>query len=105
MGYYTDFSLKINTDNDELRKRIFKHSIKEFYFESYFTDKLTKNSKWYEHEEEMKAFSTNYPDVLFILDGVGEEHNDNWRKYFKNGKMQTTYAELKFDEFDESKLV
>lgn len=104
MGYYTDYSLQINTDNEELRKKAFEDSKKEFYFESYAKNKLLKNAKWYEHEEEMKAFSTNYPDVLFILYGNGEESDDIWRKYFKNGKMQKAYAELKFDEFDESKL-
>jgi hypothetical protein len=44
--------------------------------------------KWYEHEDDMKKLSGEMRGVLFILNGVGEEHGDEWVKYFKNGKMQ-----------------
>ena len=60
--------------------------------------------KWYEHEADMRALSSKFPDVLFTLDGVGEEHPDIWRKFFVNGKMQKCDATLVFDQFDESKL-
>jgi len=61
-------------------------------------------TKWYEHEADMKKISKEYPDVIFELSGEGEESGDVWKKYFVNGKMQVCKAILVFDEFDKSKL-
>lgn len=69
-----------------------------------FVDDSDGETRWYEHEENMKEFSTKYPDLLFILYGEGEESTDIWRKYFVNGKMQMASAKIVFDEFDERKL-
>jgi hypothetical protein len=55
--------------------------------------------KWYTHE------SINFPNVLFTLNGEGEEPGDIWAKYFVNGKVQTAKAQLVFEEFNPSKLV
>ncbi len=65
---------------------------------------LDQETKWYEHEEHMKAISKEYPDVIFQLNGEGEESGDVWIKYFVNGKMQKAAAKITFDEFDEKKL-
>lgn len=65
---------------------------------------FTDQTKWYDHEKDMKTYSQKYPEVLFILSGEGEESGDIWRKYFKNGRVQTCKAKITFDEFDESKL-
>lgn len=98
MGYYTDYKLEVDSEIalEDLRE--------EFYFSEMRDGKLAKNSKWYDHEEEMKSFSLKYPGLLFTLYGDGEEDNDIWCKYFKDGKMQVAYTEIKFAEFDESKL-
>lgn len=61
-------------------------------------------TKWYEHEEHMKAISKQYPDVIFQLNGEGEESGDIWVKYFVNGKMQVAEAKITFDDFNEKKL-
>ena len=50
--------------------------------------------KWYDHEDDMIALSKEYPNVVFILDGVGEEFPDAWRKWFHNGKFEASYAEV-----------
>lgn len=60
--------------------------------------------KWYNHEKELRQFSTKYPRWLFTLEGKGEESGDLWKKYFVNGKMQSAKAKIVFDEFDSSKL-
>ena len=61
--------------------------------------------KWYIHEQDMKELSKIYPETTFLLEGEGEDSEDIWRKYFKNGKMQVCKAEIVFPAFDESKLV
>lgn len=61
-------------------------------------------SKWYDHQEDLKAFSQKYPQHLFILKGKGEESGDIWMKYFLNGKVQVANAVITFEEFNEAKL-
>jgi hypothetical protein len=64
----------------------------------------TDSVKWYGHEEDMKKLSLKFKDTVFCLRGEGEENKDMWYKYFKNGKMQECYAQITFEEYDESKL-
>lgn len=59
--------------------------------------------KWYDHVDDMKAFSRNYPDHLFILDGIGED-SERFRIYFKNGKTQDAQPRTVYDDFDPGKL-
>ena len=50
--------------------------------------------KWYDHEADMITLSKEYPNILFVLDGVGEEFPDAWRKWFYNGTVEASYAEV-----------
>lgn len=52
----------------------------------------------------MKNLSKKFPSVLFILEGEGEENDDIWKKYFKDGKVQECAAKITFDPYDETKL-
>lgn len=45
-----------------------------------------------------------YPDVIFIVEGIGEEFPDIWKAWTKNGKMYKAYAQIKFPEFSEALL-
>lgn len=62
-------------------------------------------TKWYDHEKHMREYSKRYPLITFELNGEGEETGDIWVEYYRNGKMQRIKAQIKFDPFDESKLV
>lgn len=61
-------------------------------------------SKWYEHEAEMRRVSARFPGVLFKLSGEGAESGDIWTKWFRDGKMQHGKTTIVLDEFDEGKL-
>lgn len=63
------------------------------------------DSQWRTCEDDMRKLSAAAPDHLFTLSGSGEDDGDQWRKYFKGGRMQEARAKITFDEFDESKLV
>ena len=124
MGYYTNYSLEIDKSATELTPVTgvdengnpatvyVKRTIDLVQMESelanacgYERATLFGDSvKWYEHERDMRDFSKKYPDILFILSGEGEENEDVWRAYFKNGKMQKCKAIISFDPFDADKL-
>ena len=61
-------------------------------------------TKWYDHEIDLKNFSKIFPKSLFILAGAGEENEDIWKKYFRDGKMQECSPVITFEQFDERKL-
>ena len=103
MGYYTDYKLSVsavNEDQEEALEKIFSDGLgMEEWGEEWFA-----SGKWYDHEEDMKRISLEFPNVLFELYGDGEESDDMWYKYFRNGKMQYCPARIEFDPYDESKL-
>lgn len=64
----------------------------------------TCSTKWYDHEEDTKAFSTRFPEFVFKLEGEGEASGDLWHKYFHNGTMQICRGEIVYPRFDAKKL-
>lgn len=104
MGYYTRYSLEVVGPSDptavisQLREEV-------DYAEGCLTRDGSSRERltWYEHEDDLRAFSKKYPEVLFKLSGEGEE-GDIWDKYFKNGKMQLCEAVMIKPPFDHSKL-
>jgi len=67
---------------------------------------IGESAKWYESDEDMKILSSReeYKNVLFILDGEGEESGDIWKNYYRNGMQCKLKAKITFDDFDESQL-
>jgi len=122
MGYYTDFSMEIydsdgqcvigtihserdihdivmypeqhRTDVVEALRYIKEHS------DEYYGLLGEERCTWYDHQDEMKKVSNNYPDLVFILHGEGEEQGDIWTAYFCNGKCEKILPELKWPHFD-----
>lgn len=54
--------------------------------------------KWPEWQEDMTRFSHDYPDVVFLLWGDGENGDDFWRAYFKNGVCEEQEAEIVYPD-------
>lgn len=112
MGYYTRYNLSIkenrsNISDDEIIKLTVEKLEKLDVIDYALDEKLEgcDSVKWYDHEEQMRKVSTEIKDVLFLLDGEGEESGDVWKEYYLNGKMQDCKAELIFPKFDEKKLI
>jgi hypothetical protein len=107
MGYYTEYSLYIEAKTD-IDAKFIMHNL--FEDEDYARMALEEDGstgeacKWYDHEIDLISFSLKYPDVIFKLMGDGEESNDLWVKYFKNGKIQKCKGIINYEPFDESKL-
>ncbi len=102
MGYYTDYELTFYGHTETNQEKIYEHVFEDEECTVLSIGDSTR--KWYCHENDMKILSNKFPDVLFELDGYGEEQGDIWRKYFKNGKMQKSVGKITYEPFDEGKL-
>lgn len=133
MGYYTEYSLKVQGDMvpacDHSPAEEFAFCpqcgkpnelvdptdaiiawAKENTVDGYNIGELLEDEcawepcKWYEHENAMRAISKKFPTVLFVLSGIGEEQGDQWTKYFQGGKMQICKAEFSIPPYDPNKM-
>jgi hypothetical protein len=104
MGYYTTYNLRFDCSqkeqeiNNEISK-IMGANVSEECLPG-----RVGNMKWYNHAEDMKKVSALFPDVLFTLEGEGEDAGDLWKEYFLNGKSHRVNVEITYAPFDESKL-
>lgn len=110
MGYLTRYKLKIKSYQDLEEAKIARKAIETYPFDGYANsfenmyNDWTDSFKWYDHEKELKQFSTLYPTTVFELQGNGEDQGDVWFKYFKAGKIQICQVVISFDVYDENKL-
>lgn len=110
MGYYTKFDLDFQGSVEE--KDIVKAlaNINPNYFDMYRTgiteediclDMLFEEEmKWYDATHDMIQLSEKFPDVIFTLEGHGEEFGDVWREYYKNGACQHCKGTITFEDMD-----
>jgi hypothetical protein len=112
MGYYTDYTIEYEGRNGasvdaEVSEKILNR-LEEIsgynVFDEYYQKFVLDDAKWYNQREDMLKLSEEFPDCLFTVNGVGEEHDDIWREFYLNGKFQKSYATLVFDYFDPLKL-
>lgn len=102
MGYYTDYRLRVEGSGaayDKLMKEkdniIF--SDYDWNLGRWLEEHHGENCKWYDYETDMQQLSREWPNVLFILEGDGEEAGDLWKAWFRNGKMHKLEAKIVFE--------
>ncbi len=93
MGYYTQYDwvkdpskavLKWVSDNEDT--------------DLSYALSVADQTKWYDHEKDMKELSLLFPDEVLSIEGVGEEQPDTWRKHFKNGEVRACQASINFPD-------
>ena len=97
MGYYTFYTLE--TDDEKVEE----HSINLMESSDYST-LFEESNKWYNHDTDMLTYSARNPDILFTLYGEGENKDDLWVNYYRNGKMQGERATITYPDFDQLEL-
>lgn len=109
MGYITEFEIKFHEPHAEESKWLttlseFLEEKSGYYFsrESGYT--LYVEGKWYDWDKHMLLASKLFPEQVLVITGVGEDRDDLWRTYFKDGKSQDCKARIEYDEYDEGKL-
>lgn len=116
MGYNTRYSLKVELliggkaaelVNDAPLTRLIQELRGSCEEAKYALDEnggAEEESKWYEHAQDLRAFSSAHPNILFTLHGEGEENEDIWNEYYLNGKCQVAKAQLQIAPFDPKQL-
>lgn len=97
MGYNTCFTFEFYCDENK------EQEIRKWADEA-FGGLPEDPCKWYEWREDMTKLSHQFPDVLIIIDGEGEESGDIWRAYVKNGKVIQKQAEIVHPALELSEL-
>ena len=97
MGYYTKYDLSSNDGKIEQHYEALETIAG---YSKYYMNGSGQECKWYEHLENMLAYSLQHPTVLFELSGIGEESGDIWTCWFKNGKSQYEKAKVMVAPFD-----
>lgn len=111
MGYYTSYSIDTlpkYLDNEaeiaqDLAKLVYGSNIRWRSYEC-LEEVFLESIKWYSYKDDMINFSKKYPDITFIVSGAGEDREDNWKHYFKNGKQQCCPGRIVYEDFDEEKM-
>lgn len=109
MGYYTSYNLTVYNANEGNINQV-KSSLRNLgllnyvFWQDYamvgnhYDFCCCESQKWYEYEEDMKAVSKQFPEMIFELDGEGEENSDMWKAYFQNGEMEYCPASIQYPE-------
>lgn len=108
MGYYTGFKVKFD-GGDKHEEIIEQINLTSGYDGSWYAYNDAKHIrldevKWYDHKDHMRMISAAFPDVLFEIEGEGEEADDIWKAYTKDGKYVRYNAIISFPEFNEDDL-
>lgn len=111
MGYYTWYTADVkNSDSVSLKRQreaslylanlleCSEHEKKLILEADYPFGWLSYDSmKWYNWERDMTNLSEHFPEIEFVLYGEGEERDDTWRAFFKNGKCILQRAHIYYD--------
>ena len=112
MGYYTYYSMEARNVKDESEYESLVEALKEAGLFTYDDQwgpfdssdfdaakqsaffRPTDEAKWYDHTYDMVKFSKLFPNITFKLHGEGEERDDNWNKYFHDGKSEECIGKI-----------
>lgn len=63
-----------------------------------FYQSWSMSGKWYDHEDNMKEVSEKFPDVVFKLEGLGEDQDRTWCTYYWNGQSRDAVVTVTYSE-------
>lgn len=100
MGYYTFFKLELLNATEKQEAEIatsLATAVRGVNIEyKYVYEVFDDSYKWYEYEEDMLELSKKYPDIGFRLWGEGEEWDDKWVLYARDGSVVKEYATITY---------
>ena len=102
MGYSTYFHLS-REDNEDFTPEQVEAIESMDVFETFESNRVDCNSKWYEYEADMRKLSSSiaFTGVILFLAGEGEGGaSDVWHAYYLNGKEQFCRGEVVYPALD-----
>lgn len=99
MGYCTRHELSVLKGDQTLIEQLISEN-EEARFAVDANGDTRGGTKWYDHQEHLKAFSEKHPEALFLLDGEGDDSADIWIEYYQGGKMQVCKGKIVFPDFN-----
>ena len=99
MGYFTSHDLEVVQGDNSLIAELLE-GCEEARYSLCENGDCYGETKWYHHQEDLKAFSIKHPTALFKLSGEGEENGDIWDEYYSNGKIQVCKATIVKPDFN-----
>jgi hypothetical protein len=103
MGYLTRHELVIQSGSNGLIEELRNFSEEARYAFDESGDP-EESIKWYDHQDDLKAFSSMHPKAIFKLIGEGEENGDLWHEYYMGGKMQLCKGVISYPNFNSDLL-
>lgn len=106
MGYYTSYCLGVTNETNNTFPDNFVQELEKLrVFEEIDIIGTTcycycSEAKWYDWEQDMCLISKKFPEYLFDLEGDGEESDDFWKAYFKNGMVQHCPGRIEYEPFN-----
>jgi len=91
MGYWTYFTLRLE-GTDEACKKVENDILEKDDGFQELVDSVGVLMKWYDWETDITDVALKNPDVLIILDGEGEESDDNWEWRAKGKEIEMRYV-------------
>lgn len=108
MGYYTNYVVKAKDIFNPATHDFISEFLERAYYPFYQRGDTWSidEEKWYNWREDMLRLSKQpeAKDVLFKVSGEGEDRNDSWIAYFKNGKTVKYEPTVVWPEFSEDDL-
>lgn len=100
MGYFTYYELEVKAnshDAKDILKYLAENKMANYAFDfghdeipirdNCFELECGDAVKWYDHDDDMCDFSREFPDADFYLHGDGEDKDDEWKTWYKGGKI------------------
>ena len=108
MGYYTchELSLIGHQSKTELENIIDQLNDDTDAYPGFDYDgrECNGDSSWNDEEKVMRKFSKKYPHVTFKIDCQGDQSDDTYINYYKNGLHTRCNAEVVYEIYDEANL-
>lgn len=87
MGYYTRYMLSAKHDGQDVTDTCRALAAQ---ISGYAPNELAGHAdtiKWYAHDDDMVQLSSIFPEVVFRLEGHGDELGDIWVKWYSGGGL------------------
>ena len=100
MGYYTTFSLALEEGPREQYQRMLE-DIDAIMGDNGMSSFESVNAKWYSYDEDIRTLSLKYPDIVFRVNGDGEDPSDLWQEFWRAGNRFR--EQVQFARYEEIK--